>query len=124
LDEWNDRRRTIASFYSSALSGCGLDLPVVPNWANPVWHLYVVQASDRAAVQSHLDGQIQTQIHYPIPPHLQAAYSELAFPRGSFPIAERLSDRVLSLPIGPHLPAEQAKRVIECLLEFCPDKCA
>lgn len=117
LDEWNDRRRAVASLYGSALSGRGLKLPFVPNWADPVWHLYVIQAQNREVVQARLDGEVQTQIHYPIPPHLQAAYSDLGLPRGSFPIAERLADTVLSLPIGPHMADAQKQKVIASVLE-------
>jgi dTDP-4-amino-4,6-dideoxygalactose transaminase len=116
LDEWNGRRRAIASRYSAALAGTGFELPAVPNWAEPVWHLYVVQTADRRAIQARLDGKVQTQVHYPIPPHLQAAYRELALPRGSLPIAERLADRVLSLPIGPHLTEAQADQVIDAVI--------
>lgn len=116
LDAWNDRRGAIASLYGSALAEAGLELPFVPNWAEPVWHLYVVKAADRTAVQERLaSAGVQTQIHYPIPPHLQEAYGELGKPRGSFPIAERLAETVLSLPIGPHLSQQQAERVVESL---------
>lgn len=117
LDEWNDRRRTIASAYAAALSGAGIELPFVPNWAEPVWHLYVIQTADRQALQAKLDGKVQTQIHYPIPPHLQKAYSELGLRRGSFPIAERLADRVLSLPIGPHLSAKDVELTIDAICD-------
>jgi dTDP-4-amino-4,6-dideoxygalactose transaminase len=58
---------------------------------------------------------IQTLIHYPIPPHLQQAYKDAGYVKGDFPIAEMLADEVLSLPIGPHLPVEQAKRVADAI---------
>ena len=115
LDEWNDRRRAIASSYGAAFAGCGFDAPFVPNWADPVWHLYVVQSPDRQALQTRLDGKVQTQVHYPVPPHLQEAYSELRLDRGSFPIAERLANQVLSLPIGPHLEAAEVDLVIRAV---------
>jgi dTDP-4-amino-4,6-dideoxygalactose transaminase len=116
LDSWNLRRREIASFYNSSLSDTGLELPFVPNWADPVWHLYVVQSTDRRGLQDRLSkAGVQTQVHYPIPPHLQAAYAELELERGSFPIAETLAERVISLPIGPHLSLEDAQRVVEAV---------
>lgn len=116
LDAWNQRRRTIAEFYAKQLAECGLKLPTVPDWAEPVWHLFVVQsqARDRLADQLSAKG-VQTLIHYPIPPHLQRAYAELGMPADSFPIAERLAESVLSLPIGPHLSLEQAEQVVEAV---------
>jgi dTDP-4-amino-4,6-dideoxygalactose transaminase len=72
----------------------------------------VVQSPERDRIATRLaEAEIQTLIHYPIPPHLQQAYADLALPKGSFPIAERLADCVLSLPIGPHLSPEQAEDV-------------
>ncbi|MBV9528969.1 DegT/DnrJ/EryC1/StrS family aminotransferase [Sphingomonas sp.] len=115
LDEWNGRRRAVASTYTAELAATGLALPFVPNWADPVWHLYVVQAPDRDELQARLDGKVQTQIHYRIPPHLQGAYSELGFTPGSFPVAERLANRVLSLPIGPHLSQADVDLVIRAI---------
>ena len=114
LDEWNDRRRAIAARYQHGQAGCGLTLPHVPDWAEPVWHLYVVQHPQRDALQKKLDESgIGTLIHYPIPPHLQQAYEHSGCEQGAFPLAERMADHVLSLPIGPHLTAEQAAKVVE-----------
>jgi dTDP-4-amino-4,6-dideoxygalactose transaminase len=116
LDEWNARRSAIATLYRDCLPEAGIDLPFVPNWAESAWHLYVIQGDDRASLQESLTAAgVQTQIHYPIPPHLQGAYSDLRLGEGSFPQAERLAGRVLSLPIGPHLPRDQAERVIEAV---------
>lgn len=104
LDEWNARREKIAASYTEALTGTDLVLPVVPSWAEPVWHLYVVQSSRRVTLQQILaEAGIGTLIHYPIPPHLQNAYAKLRYVKGQFPIAERLANQVLSLPIGPQL---------------------
>ena len=117
LDAWNQRRREIAALYTHALADSGLTLPFVPNWAEPVWHQYVVQSDQRDALAARLgEAGIATLIHYPIPPHLQNAYADLALPLGSLPIAEQLADRVLSLPIGPHLALEQAQQVVEAIL--------
>jgi dTDP-3-amino-3,4,6-trideoxy-alpha-D-glucose transaminase len=113
LDEWNERRRVLAARYSDRLAGIsGLDLPRAPQWAEPVWHLYVVQTKRRAELMKELDAAgIGSLIHYPIPPHLQQAYANLALPRGSFPLAETLADTVLSLPIGPHMSLESVDQV-------------
>jgi dTDP-4-amino-4,6-dideoxygalactose transaminase len=119
LDSWNERRSAIAACYGERLSDCGLSLPYVPNWASPVWHLYVVRSPRREEVQTFLsDAGVQTLVHYPIPPHLQQAYSGLNIPKGSLPIAEQLADEVLSLPIGPHLAPEQADMVIAAVRQW------
>jgi dTDP-4-amino-4,6-dideoxygalactose transaminase len=113
LDEWNDRRRIIAACYQHGLNGCASTLPHVPDWATPAWHLYIVLNPQRDALQKALaDVGVGTMIHYPIPPHLQDAFSNLGLRKGAFPIAERTHDEVLSLPIFPHLTIEQAKQVI------------
>jgi dTDP-4-amino-4,6-dideoxygalactose transaminase len=78
LDDWTDRRRTIADLYTKGLEDSGLILPHVPDWADPVWHLYVVRSTERDALQQRLgEAGIGTLIHYPIPPHMQAAYAGL-----------------------------------------------
>jgi dTDP-4-amino-4,6-dideoxygalactose transaminase len=116
LDEWNERRRAIAAFYDKALEGSGLTLPHVPDWAQPVWHLYVVQSPDRDRLAARLgEAGVQTLIHYPIPPHRQRAYADLGLGEGSLPIAERLASSVLSLPIGPHLAMSDAERVADAV---------
>lgn len=117
LDAWTERRRATAEAYSDALRGCGLTLPHVPQWAEPVWHLYVVGTAARDALQAGLGGAgIGTLIHYPIPPHMQAAYTDLGIDAGELPIARDLAQRVLSLPMGPHLSAAQAQAVISAVL--------
>jgi dTDP-4-amino-4,6-dideoxygalactose transaminase len=81
-----------------------LVLPEVPEWAEPVWHVYVVQSAERDGLQKTLqEAGIGTQIHYPIPPHLQMAYRDAGYARGRFPIAESMANRLLSLPMGPQL---------------------
>ncbi len=117
LDEWNQRRRDIAALYTRGLAQSGLELPFVPDWANPVWHQYVIQSDDRDVLVARLaDAGIATLIHYPIPPHLQQAYADLAIAPGSLPIAERLAGRVLSLPMGPHLSLDHAQQVVDVIL--------
>ena len=115
LDEWNARRRDIAARYLADLSHVpNLTLPFVPDWAEPVWHLFVVRHPGRGAFQRKLAAaDIGTTIHYPVPPHLSGAYADGSWSRGAFPIAENLADTVLSLPMGPHLSPEQTSRVIE-----------
>jgi dTDP-4-amino-4,6-dideoxygalactose transaminase len=113
LDEWNAGRRAIAAIYLSLLDGSTLVLPYFPDWAEPVWHLFVVRNRQRDELQKRLgDAGIGTMIHYPIPPHLQPAYSELGYEPGDFPIAEAIHREIISLPIGPHLAMEDVKRIV------------
>jgi len=113
LEDWNSRRTAVATHYRQALSGDDLELPIVPHWAEPAWHLFVIQTDKRELLQQGLAGTgVETLIHYPIPPHRQQAYADLGFAWGAFPLAERLAERVLSLPIGPHLSEEHVAQVV------------
>lgn len=116
LDEWNGRRRSIAARYTEGLAETGLVLPVVPDWAEPVWHLYVVRTTQRDMHQASLEqAGIGTLIHYPVAPHMQAAYEDLGYSPGDFPIARQLADEVISLPIGPHLPERHVSEIVRRL---------
>jgi dTDP-4-amino-4,6-dideoxygalactose transaminase len=120
LGEWNRRRSTLAAQYCEQLRGIDdLILPLVPEWAEPVWHLFVVRTSRRDSLQQFLAGRdIGTQIHYPVPPHLSHAYAGSGWKRGDFPLAGRFADEVLSLPIGPHHTADQVDYVCEGVRQF------
>lgn len=131
LDEWNARRVEIAAIYDSQLLTLNsqLVLPYVPAWAEPSWHLFAIRHPRRDDLQKHFADQgIQTIIHYPIPPHLSGAYSDLrpASPDlcpptsvlWNLPLAEQLAKNILSLPIGPHLTNEQAEYVANCVKSF------
>src|SRR4051812_41893492 len=113
LDRWNEQRRAVAARYDDKLAGIpGLMLPRAPQWAEPVWHLYVVRTPRRAELVKALEtAGIGALIHYPIPPHLQEAYADLGQPKGTFPLAETLAETVLSLPMGPHLKPEAIDEV-------------
>jgi dTDP-4-amino-4,6-dideoxygalactose transaminase len=116
LDDWNARRRVIAQLYQAGLTGSGLTLPHVPDWAEPVWHLYVVQHPQRDALQQALtDAGVGSLIHYPIPPHRQQAYAQAAWEKGAFPLAEHMAAQVLSLPTGPTMPESDVEQVIEAV---------
>ncbi|MGB3421041.1 MAG: DegT/DnrJ/EryC1/StrS family aminotransferase [Dolichospermum sp.] len=119
LDEWNARRVKIAEKYLKTLSkNPHLMLPFVPDWAEPVWHLFVVRHPNRYNLEQHLrKNGIATLIHYPIPPHLSDAYAGEGWHLDSFPVSERLSREILSLPIGSHLNEKQIEAVTKTLLE-------
>jgi dTDP-4-amino-4,6-dideoxygalactose transaminase len=121
LDEWNARRRDVAARYLQALAGSGLSLPFVPEWAEPVWHLFVVRHPRRDELQRQLaEAGIGTLIHYPIPPHRQSAYAGHPQAGRGLPIAEQLAGEVLSLPIGPHLGEDAVEAVIHALRRVLP----
>ena len=106
LDKWNEKRRKIANWYVETLSDAypELILPEVIEKALPCWHLFVIRTKNRKKFQKFLEqNHIQSMIHYPIPPHLQKAYSFLNYKKNDFPITEKISNEVLSLPMGIHL---------------------
>jgi dTDP-4-amino-4,6-dideoxygalactose transaminase len=114
LDEWNGRRKKIAKQYLEALSGNKeMILPFVPDWADPVWHLFVIRHPQRDDLAARLEmNGINTLIHYPVPPHKQRAYARAGFDKFSFPVSERNAGEVLSIPIGPHLTIEEIQYVL------------
>lgn len=113
LDAWNARRSALALQYLDGLAESGLILPHVPEWAEPAWHLFVIRHPQRDALQQRLtEAGVGNLIHYPIPPHKQQAYVEAGFGVDSFPLASRMANEVLSLPMGPHLGAESVHRIV------------
>jgi len=102
LDEANARRSALALRYFHGLAGLpGLELPAVRPWAEPVWHVFAVRVAERDALQAWLAGQgVGTNIHYPTPVHLQPCYAG-RWSAGDFPVAERLGETLLSLPLDP-----------------------
>jgi len=123
LDEWNARRSVMADRYLAELSDTRVILPDVIDAASPVWHVHVVRTPKRDELARHLKERgVETMIHYPIPPHLQRAYSELGLGSGSLPITEAIHSEVLSLPIGPHLSYEDQSRVIQGVVSWATDQ--
>jgi len=120
LDEWNGRRRDIAQAYDKKLSGIdGIVTPHVPEGVESVWHLYVIQAKERQRLEAYLsENGVQTMIHYPVPTHLSNAYAEMGWKKGSFPVAERLADKIISLPMGPHLEMSSVDVVVNLVRDF------
>jgi dTDP-4-amino-4,6-dideoxygalactose transaminase len=118
LDADNARRAEVANAYRSGLDGADIELPGVPDWADPVWHLFVVRHPRRDDLARRLlDAGVRTVIHYPVSPHLQPAYRSQRWPAGSFPVAERLQREVLSLPMSPCLSAGDVQAVIRAVGE-------
>lgn len=117
LDAWNARRREIAQEYVECIIHPEIKLPFVPDWANPVWHLFVVCTPQRGELQQYLEQQgVQTLVHYPTPPHLQKCYAEIV--NKSLPISELLASEILSLPLYPTMTDAEVDHVIQCINGF------
>jgi dTDP-4-amino-4,6-dideoxygalactose transaminase len=117
LAGWNSERRLASDRYATLLADEeAVTVPSVLDGNVAVWHLYVVQVDHRDEVLAALNGAgIGAGIHYPTPVHLTEAFAFLGCPRGSFPVAERAADRILSLPIFPGITEDQQVRVVETL---------
>lgn len=113
LDAGNRWRAELAKQYMRSLQGTpGLILPHVPEWADPVWHLFVVRHERRDELAQQLDKLgVETLIHYPVPAHLSGAYRDSGYAQGSFPISEKLANTVLSLPMGMHLTVSDVRDI-------------
>ena len=111
------RLPAVAARYATLLADVpGVQVPQVVPGNEDVWHLYVVQVDERDRVLAELnEAGIGAGIHYPTPVHLTGAYAHLGHGVGAFPVAERAADRILSLPMYPHLTTEQQDAVVEVL---------
>ncbi len=121
LEKWNEARREKASQYQRLLGGVtgSIILPYEPSWSKAVYHLYVIRSQNRDALRTHLaEAGIGTGTHYPVPLHLQKAYRALAHTEGDFPVTEKVTSEILSLPMYPQLELEQQIHVAEAVLEF------
>jgi dTDP-4-amino-4,6-dideoxygalactose transaminase len=120
LQQWNAERIKLAQLYVEELSGIpGIQLPVtIPN-ATHVYHLFVIKTSKRDELRTYLSSkQIETGIHYPVPPHLQKSFRELGFKKGDFPVAEEIADTSLSLPLWPGMEPGAVSYVCETIRKF------
>jgi dTDP-4-amino-4,6-dideoxygalactose transaminase len=116
LERWTEKRRAIARQYSESLAGSGVELPVEMPWARHVYHVYTVRAEDRNGLRAALQAEgIQTAIHYGLPAHLQPAYADLGYGKGSLPLSEAAAEQVLSLPIYPELSDRAIAKVAEAV---------
>ncbi len=139
LPEWNEKRRQNASLYTQHLSTAALQhrstsllvkpinpplttiiTPYEPEWAKAVYHLYVIRIQKREELQKYLsENGINTGLHYPVPLHLQRAYANNGFKKGDFPVTEKVSSEILSLPMFPQLTEQQIEYVATRIKEFC-----
>ena len=117
---WNAERMKLASDYLNLLDGVGdLQLPFTPTQAGHVYHLFVIRTSKRNELRDFLRvREIETAIHYPIPPHLQKCFSDQGFKKGDFPITEAIADTALSLPLWPGMEAGELEYVCDAIKDF------
>jgi dTDP-4-amino-4,6-dideoxygalactose transaminase len=118
LDEWNEKRRQVASWYEEFL-GEACARPRERSGARHVYHLYVIRAADRDGLRAHLEKQgVTTLMHYPVPVHLQKAYEDLGYGRGDLPVTEEAAAEILSLPMHPGVTRGGVQRVGEELQDY------
>lgn len=119
LDKWNKKRRTLAKLYDKYLANCDIIIPRQSKNCFHIYHLYVIQTKNRDKLQKYLARQgIQAVIHYPKPIYLQKAYKDLKLKKGTCPVAEKLSQEILSLPIYPELTENQVKKISQAIKKF------
>ncbi len=120
LAQWNARRRELAAEYNRLLAGNDAIIrPWEPSWSRAVYHLFVIRTSDRDGMIEHLkQAGIGTGIHYPVPLHLQKAYSWLQYKPEDFPVATQVATEIVSLPMFPQLTATQQALVVNAVEAF------
>ena len=119
MQELNDERKVLGERYTKGIQNDKLVKPEIREQADSVFHQYVIRCSEREKLQKYLEEQgIQTQIHYPIPPHLAECYQQMGYKVGDYPITEQYANEVLSLPLYTGMTLEEQDYVIEKLNEF------
>jgi dTDP-3-amino-3,4,6-trideoxy-alpha-D-glucose transaminase len=123
LDGWNDDRRRIGAALRAGLEGTSVELPVA---AGPdgdhVFHLFVVRSAERDALRAHLDEHgVSSAVHYPFPIHRTEAYADLGLGEGSLPVAERLAEQILTLPLFPTMSDQDISRIVDAVRAFRGD---
>lgn len=119
LETWNDRRAKFAQIYIDTLQGSNVKLPIVSSGNNTTWHQFSIQVDNRDALQAHLKEQgIDSMIYYPVPLHFHEPYAKYGQGKGSLPVTEAVTEKILNLPIHPHLTEEQVKYAAETIKSF------
>jgi dTDP-4-amino-4,6-dideoxygalactose transaminase len=122
LNEWNQKRNEIAREYSKRLSKINLTVPYIDPNTTSVFHLYVIQAGNESEKRSLFDflnrNGVSALIHYPIPVHLQKAYKDMGYMKGSFPQTESYAKKIISLPMFPELTKKEINYVLETIESF------
>jgi dTDP-4-amino-4,6-dideoxygalactose transaminase len=124
LSDWNRARRENAAYYTQLLAGIpGVTVVNEAEYAQAVYHLYVILVDERDGLQKFLTGKgVGTGLHYPLPLHLQKAYAHMGFQKSDFPVSEKTAERLLSLPMYAELTQAQIEYVVECIREYMEGK--
>ncbi|NOZ81318.1 MAG: DegT/DnrJ/EryC1/StrS family aminotransferase [DPANN group archaeon] len=120
LPKWSEKRRRNACLYNELLGDVeDVVTPCEPRWVRSVYHLYVIRTHRRDELRDYLSArQVSTGLHYPIPLHLQEAYSSLGYTKGDFSVSEKVAGEILSLPMYPELTGDQQRQVVERIKEW------
>jgi dTDP-4-amino-4,6-dideoxygalactose transaminase len=119
LESWNNRRREIAKMYHSGIKNPKIKMQTQPQWADSIYHLFVITCDDKQKLVDHLTANnINPGFHYPVPCHLQKAYTRLGYKKGDFPNSEYLAEHCISLPMFAELSNEDVEKVISTLNSF------
>ncbi len=119
LDRMNEERRRIAGIYLSEIHNDNVILPTVPDYAEPVWHIFGIRCNKRDELEKYLnENGIGINKHYPIPIHLQECYRDLGYAKGDFPVAEEISSTELSLPMYYGMTVEEISHVVSVINQF------
>lgn len=119
LDYWNNMRRTHADFYNENLKGTEFITPVAKDYAEHIYHLYILQSEKRDALCKYLKEKgVATGIYYPVPMHLQKVYKPLGYKKGDLKNSEYLADRTFAIPMFAELREEEKEYIVKCLKEF------
>lgn len=119
LDKINEERRKIANRYLNDIKNTQIVLPYIPEYANPVWHIFGIRCKRRTELETFLNERgIETNKHYPIPMHLQECYKALGFKKGDFPVAEEISETELSIPMYYGMTDAEVQYVIDTINDF------
>jgi dTDP-3-amino-3,4,6-trideoxy-alpha-D-glucose transaminase len=123
LDGWNDDRRRLGAALREGLEGTSVELPSPARQdGDHVYHLFIVRSKERDALRAHLDGLgVSTAVHYPFPIHRTEAYAELGMSEGSLPVAERLAEEILTLPLFPTMSDQDVSRIVDAVRAFSTD---
>jgi len=118
LDKWNNMRQKNAAYYNKLFKGSDVITPFVAPFAEHIYHVYAVRSKNRDVLIEKLkENGISALVHYPIPLHLQGAYKELGYKRNDFPVSEKVSSEIISLPMYQHMKKEQIERVVKTIKE-------
>ena len=119
LDEMNEYRKNVAEKYLGGITNPKIVKPYVPEYADPVWHVFAIRTDNRDELEVYLNKKgIKTNKHYPIPIHLQECYKDLGYNEGDFPSAEKISQTELSIPIYYGITDEEIEYVIDAINEW------